>query len=168
MFIEYRWTSFDKFTWYLVNTSSFLDIYFVDQFSYSVCVCWFEIKINVVLWSIFSDTVYARVVVFIKDNSFTNIICNIYKKKKELKVSHTSFYHLRLHHFPLKQCFADHLSIFLTKMVRLYARSYLPCEKYVLTDLFFSFVTRLCCFLYTSHVLSVWYFSYLFLSICLL
>jgi hypothetical protein len=36
----------------------------------------------------FSDTVYARVVVFIKDNSFTNIICNIYKKK-ELKVSHT-------------------------------------------------------------------------------
>jgi hypothetical protein len=43
-----------------------------------VCVCWFEIKINVVLWSIFSDTVYARAVVFIKDNSFTNIICNIY------------------------------------------------------------------------------------------
>jgi hypothetical protein len=32
MFIEYRWTSFQKFTWYLVNTSSFLDIYFVDQF----------------------------------------------------------------------------------------------------------------------------------------
>jgi hypothetical protein len=27
------------------------------------------------------------------------------------------FYHLRLHHFPLKQFFADHLSIFLTKMV---------------------------------------------------
>jgi hypothetical protein len=54
--------------------SSFHDIYFVDQFSYSVCVCWFEIEINVVLWSVFSDTVYARVVVFIKDNSFTNII----------------------------------------------------------------------------------------------
>jgi hypothetical protein len=71
----------------LVNTSSFLDIYFVDQFSYSVCVYWFEIKINVVLWSVFSDTVYARVVVFIKDNSFTNIICNIYKKKKELKIN---------------------------------------------------------------------------------
>ena len=33
-------------------------------------------------WSVFSDTVYARVVVFIKDNSFTNIICNIHKKKK--------------------------------------------------------------------------------------
>jgi hypothetical protein len=64
MFIEYRWTRFEKFTWYLANTSSFLDIYFVDQFSYSVCVCWFEIKINVVLWSVFSDTVYARVVVF--------------------------------------------------------------------------------------------------------
>jgi hypothetical protein len=51
----------------LVNTSSFLDIYFVDQFSYSVCVCWFEIEINVVLWSVFSDMVYARVVVFIKE-----------------------------------------------------------------------------------------------------
>jgi hypothetical protein len=27
--------------------------YFVNQRSYSVCVYWFEIKINVVLWSIF-------------------------------------------------------------------------------------------------------------------
>jgi hypothetical protein len=29
----------------------------------------------------FFYTVNARVVVFIKDNSFTNIICNIYKKR---------------------------------------------------------------------------------------
>jgi cellulose synthase/poly-beta-1,6-N-acetylglucosamine synthase-like glycosyltransferase len=35
--------------------------------------------------------------------------------KKRIKIH--LFYHLRLHHFPLKQFFADHLSIFLTKMV---------------------------------------------------
>jgi hypothetical protein len=85
------------------------------------------------------------------------------------------FYHLILHCLPLKQFFADHLPIFfykdgLTVGQKLFAlwppirRS----KKYVLTDLFCSFVTRLQCFLYTSHVLSVWYFSYLFLSICLL
>jgi hypothetical protein len=37
----------------------------------------------------FSDMVYARVVVFIKDNSFTNSICNIYEKK-ELQVYNTN------------------------------------------------------------------------------
>jgi hypothetical protein len=87
MFVEYRCTSFEKFIGYLVNTSSFL-LNFFHQFCYTLCVCWYEIKINGVFLRIFSDTVYARVVVFIRNNSFTNIICNICKK--ELKVSHIS------------------------------------------------------------------------------
>ena len=50
-----------------------------------VSVCWFAVK--VVLGAFCSNTVYARLIVFIKDNFFINIICNIYTKKKELKVS---------------------------------------------------------------------------------
>jgi hypothetical protein len=55
MFVEYRCTSFEKFTGYLVNTSSFLDINFLAKFCFGVCVCWF-------VWGVFYDTVYARVV----------------------------------------------------------------------------------------------------------
>ena len=40
-----------------------------------------------------------------------------FMKKKNYKYQIRLFYHLRLHRFPLKKFFADHLSIFLTKMV---------------------------------------------------
>jgi hypothetical protein len=61
-----------------------------------------------------------------------------------------SSYHLRLHHFPLKQFFADHLSIFLTvcqKLFALWPPMHLS-KKYVLTDLFFQFCNKVACFLY--------------------
>jgi hypothetical protein len=51
-------------------------------FCYSVCVCLFETKIKVVFWNIFSDTDYVMVVVFIKDNSFINIIFQRLQKKR--------------------------------------------------------------------------------------
>jgi hypothetical protein len=68
-------------------TSSFLDINFAIV---SVFVG-LKSRSTLLFGAFFPNTGYARVIVFIKDNSFfTNIICNILKKKK-LKVSDTSF-----------------------------------------------------------------------------
>ena len=100
MFVEYRCTSFEKFTWYLVNTSSFLDINFVHQFCYSVCLlvwnqsqscfleCFFLIR-SMLGW-LFSSKIIPLPISFA---TFT---------KKELKVSHTSFLSFNITLFSFK------------------------------------------------------------------
>jgi hypothetical protein len=100
MFVEYRCTSCEKLTGYLVNTSSFLDINFAIV---SVFVG-LKSRSKLLFGAFFPNTGYARVVVFIKDKSFfTNIICNIYKK--ELKVSDTSFLSFNITSFSIKAIF---------------------------------------------------------------